>query len=91
MKREKVHDSLSLNYYALFLAITKKYSVEQAFLALKRGKVYKSKVTSEMVKKMLELRKQGKRFREIGKILGVSESTASKYVRMYEYSSNIRQ
>jgi hypothetical protein len=64
------------NYYALYLAIIKNYTPEQAFKALETGKTTKVRLNKELIDVMINLRNQGMTLKEIGEMFGGISASA---------------
>jgi DNA invertase Pin-like site-specific DNA recombinase len=83
--------SLIENYYALLVCILTKKTPEQAFLSIGcQGqtrditmKKYRRQINEDTTKNMIEMRKQGMTYREIGKKHGVSSGAAYKRIQRY--------
>lgn len=70
------------NWYALFIAIKLKVTVEQAFKIFEDGSLKKSKlITEEDEKDMIAMKKQGITYKEIGMIYGVTDSTVCHKIK----------
>ena len=53
----------------------------------RNGKIpFNQKVTISMIKKMIELRKQGKIYKEIANEIGIRKSTVCNYLKIYNWS-----
>lgn len=70
------------NYYALLVAIFKGCSAEEAFHILATGKTVKEE-EDETVKEMVELRKRGYTYQEIGDMYGLPRNTVCAKIGKY--------
>ncbi len=73
--------SIDHNYAALILAILKGYSPEQAFVAMEKGVGrYRHELSKKDTYDMVEFRKQGLTYKQIGELYNKSAAAISKRV-----------
>lgn len=81
---------LKENWFALFLCINKEISIDKALIKMnavfkghkKQMNPRRSKYSDKDVKNVLELKNQGKSYKEIGIILGMTRDQAAGVARM---------
>lgn len=72
---------MDLNYCALYLAIIKNYTHEQAFEILENGKLSRKKVDLRTLQEMVQLRGRGLTYKQIGEIFGLRAHAVYKRLK----------
>lgn len=83
------------NWYALFLCINKEISIDKALIKMnvvfkghkKQMNPRKSKYSDKDIRNVLKLKNQGKSYKDIGIILGMTRDQAAGVARMYKQTT----
>lgn len=80
------------NWFALFICINKEISIDKGLTAMglrgsgkrgRQGHPRKSKYSTEDVNLIMKLKKEGKRPKEIGELVGLNSNQVWGVIRMY--------
>ncbi len=70
------------NWYALFVAIEREVTVEQAFEIYAHGELKNKLITKDDERDMQQMKKQGMTYKDIGKIYGVTACTVCHRIKL---------